>query len=93
MSLDVFDAPEGVPEFYVDSARMAGNAFTIVLEMGIQMIGEVDAASQPSTRKTVVVRMSPQHAVALRDLLVRNLAKYEEQLGQAIPMPKQDPES
>ena len=81
MSLDVFDASDGVPEFYVDSARIAGNAFTIVLELGVQMNAEPDSASAPPTRPAAIVRMSPQHAFALRDLLVRNLAKYEEMMG------------
>jgi hypothetical protein len=93
MALDIFDAPEGVPEFYIDSARMAGNAFTIVLEMGVQMTIDAESSGPPPTRRTVIVRMSPQHAVALRDLLTRNLEKYEEAIGQAIPVLKSGDES
>jgi hypothetical protein len=90
MGLDIFDASEGVPEFYVDSARIAGNAFTIVIELGIQMNADPESGSPPPTRRTAIVRMSPQHALALRDLLVKNLAKYEELIGQTIPYPKPD---
>ena len=88
MALDIFDAPEGVPEFYVDSARISGNVFTIVLEMGVQMNADPAAVDPPATRRAVIVRMSPQHAVALSRLLARNLEKYEKALGHPIPMPE-----
>lgn len=90
MGLEVFDSPDGVPEFYTDSARMAGNAFTISLEFGVQMNAVEGGPMPPPSKRNVIVRMSPQHALALRDMLVKNLAKYEEMIGQAIPYPTVD---
>ena len=92
MGLEIFDSPEGVPDFYTDSARMSGNAFTISLEFGIQMNAVEGGPIPPPTQRNVVVRMSPQHALALRDMLVRNLDKYVEMIGQEIPYPKADEE-
>jgi hypothetical protein len=86
-----FTVGNELPEFYVDSARMAANFFTIILEFGVQSMAE-QPGSPPPVTPLLTLRMSPQHAVALSNLLQKNLANFEQMLGQPIPVAPELPE-
>jgi hypothetical protein len=71
---------EGPPEFYSDSASVGLNPFGVVITFGL-------ITDSPGSQRTqVVVRMSPQHALALTQVLRNHLRKYQEQVG-PIPLP------
>ncbi len=87
MAIDKLLGPaEEVPEYYVDSVRMALNVYSVILELGMQRVKDTLGSEPPQTKRLAVVRMSPQHALVLMKLLEKNLNAYQKEIGKiAIP--------
>jgi hypothetical protein len=86
---------EEVPEYYVDSIRVAANLFSFVIELGIMGLPDAPGSENPGTRRLALVRMSPHHALAFSKLLSDHLERYQSDIGRInIPdqfMPKPPP--
>jgi len=72
---------KSIPEFYVNSVELSISLYDIALIFGL---GE---DKDDSIEQTVMIRMSPQHALALNRLLLDNLEVYEDWAG---PIPTLD---
>jgi hypothetical protein len=83
---DVFGEPE-VPDYYVDSIRIAVGLYTFALELGLAGLAD-QPGSRPPSKPLAVVRMSPQHAMVLAKLLRKNLDQYQARVGK-INLPDQ----
>jgi hypothetical protein len=71
------------PEYYSDSLRIQGGVYGFMFSFGLQSDGTSgDAVTQ------AIVRMSPQHAVVMFQLLKKNLRAYQKQVG-TISLPDQ----
>ena len=79
--------PEDVPDYYVDSVRIAVGPYGFVLELGAQGIGDVPGSERPPTKRLSLVRMSPQHAMILAKLLQKNVTAYQQKFG-TITLPE-----
>ncbi len=75
-----FLLPGSPPEFYTDAVRINVSPYGLRLDFGLQ------ADSPNDSRAQAVVRMSPQHAVILYQMLKKTLRAYEDQVGK-INMP------
>jgi hypothetical protein len=74
-------ADPDIPEFYVDSARLAISPFGVVIDLGVTMADETSTSELPPVRRVARVRMSPQHALILGRLLNKTMATYQEKVG------------
>lgn len=79
---------EEMPDYYVDSVRVAVNLYTFVLELGRQGVRDAPGSEPPPTKRLALVRMSPQHALILAKILQKNLRKYQDEVGR-IQIPEQ----
>ena len=64
-----------IPDIYVNSARISISVFDVQLNLALRSDPEGEA------KEVAVIRMSPQHALAMAKLLLKNLRVYEEQVG------------
>lgn len=78
---NLFENGEELPEFYVDSIRVASNLYSFVLELGVQGLKDAPGSEPPPTRRVALVRMSPHHAVAFHKLLTDHLTRYQKDIG------------
>jgi len=68
-----------VPEFYVNSVNFITSVYDVQMNLGITRGPNI----QP--KQVAVVRMSPQHALAVYKLLGKNIQAYEDKFGK-IPL-------
>ena len=73
---------EAPPEFYVNQARITFSVYDVAFGFGL-MPSPDNLDEGPET--TVTIRMSPQHAKVFAKLLMKNLTKYEKDIGE-IPI-------
>lgn len=74
------NAGEQVPEFYANTVQLEATAYDIGMAFGLLSGG--------TERRSLVVRMSPQHAKSLEILLSRFLLMYEREVGPVqLPAP------
>lgn len=85
---DSLSLQSSVPEYYVDASRFTLNPFSLGIEFGVLAFPSTGTSSTSEVTPLVRVRMSPQHAYAMRELLSNNIAAYEEQIGK-INLPNQ----
>lgn len=81
MAEQLFGSPDEVPDFYVDSVRVAFGPYGFVLELGTSGLADTPGSERPPTRRIALVRMSPQHALILSKLLAKNMVLYQEKVG------------
>ena len=74
------------PVLYTDGVQVGISPFTVTLSFTVATHPPVHGQA-PATVATV--RMSPEHAKVMAIILRRQLKQFEEQLGQAIPLPAQ----
>lgn len=86
---NIFSPSEDVPEYYVDSVRVAANAFTFIFELGLSQIPDTASSETPPTKRVALVRMSPHHALVLSKVLEDQLSQYQ-QSGGTINLPRSD---
>lgn len=79
---------DDAPDFYVDSVRIAFGPYGFLLDLGLSGVADTPESEKPPTKRLALVRMSPQHALILAKLLARNVARYEEKLGE-IKLPEE----
>ena len=65
-----------VPEFYASSVQFVISTFDVSMTFGVRT-GE----NPEDLRQVAVVRMSPQHALIVGKLLMKNMAEYEDKVG------------
>jgi hypothetical protein len=70
----IVEGPVDYPEMFADSAEIQINPY------GVNLVFGVTHGEQP-TKRVVGVRMSPQHALVLTQLLRKNLKTYETKVG------------
>lgn len=68
------NGPVDWPEYFADSVQFEANPYSVNLIFGI------NRGEQPNTNM-VSVRMSPQHALVMTQLLRKNLKEYEAKVG------------
>ncbi len=68
-----------IPEIYTNSVKTGISIYEIMLQLGLESDGKVKPICN--------VRMSPQHAKMLSEVLSRSVAEYEKKIGK-IPFPK-----
>ena len=68
-----------IPEIYTNSVKTNISIYEIMLQLGLESEGKIKPICN--------VRMSPQHAKMLSEVLSRSVAEYEKKIGQ-IPLPK-----
>jgi len=67
----------GPVEVYSDSLRMGVSPYGLMFEFGLQA-----TTGDPGDTKTqAIVRMSPQHAFVMCQILRNNLREYQNQVG------------
>jgi hypothetical protein len=63
------------PDLYADALEIGAGAYGLVFRFGL-------ATQSPGDQKLVAtIRMSPQHALVMYQILKRNLREYEKQVG------------
>ena len=77
----LFGPTEEIPEYYVDSVRIAANLYSFMLELGTQNVKDAPGSEEPSVKRLALIRMSPHHALILTKLLEKNLRKYQNEVG------------
>jgi len=65
----------GPPEYYSDAVQVGVSPYGVTLSFGLQTNSPGDA------KAVAVVRMSPQHALVMYQVLKSNLRAYEQQVG------------
>ena len=68
-------------DVYSDQVGLSFNAYDIVLDFGL-----LPTDPKGSRKPVVRVRMSPQHALVMTKLLVKNLHEYQARIG-SISLP------
>ena len=68
-----------VPEIYTNSVKTSISIYEIMLQLGLESEGKIKPICN--------VRMSPQHAKMLSEVLTRSVTEYEKKIG-TIPLPK-----
>ena len=68
-----------IPEIYTNSVKTSISIYEIMLQLGLESEGRIKPICN--------VRMSPQHAKMLSEVLTRSVAEYEKKIG-TIPLPK-----
>lgn len=63
-----------VPEIYTNSANALVTPYEILLQLGLETQGNIKPICN--------VRMSPQHAKALSQMLTNTVAQYKKQIGE-----------
>lgn len=76
-----YELPEGVPEFYIDSAHVGTQLYGSTMFLGRLREGEPPLVQ-------VVIKMSPPMLKVLSLILSKHVRNYEQDLG-PIPLPKQ----
>ena len=75
---------EEVPEFYANNVRVLTSLYDVSLAFNVQNLPE--SADDTRQHKPVcIVRMSPQHAKSLAQILVQHVKRYEEDQGVSLP--------
>ena len=78
---EVYELPEGTPEFYIDSAYIQTQLYGSTL-----LLGELREGKLPLVK--VRVKVSPQMAKVLSLILGKHVREYEESIGEII-IPKE----
>lgn len=78
---------DDVPEYYADSLNMTLGAYGFGLEFGVLPFPDFGAGSDQSAppapaRPVVRLRVSPQMAQAIKNLLINNMGVYESVFGE-----------
>lgn len=66
---------KSVPDLYVNSTELQISIYDVQINFGIR------SGSEEVPKDVAIIRMSPQHALAMSKLLLKNLRVYEEQVG------------
>ncbi len=67
-----------IPEIYTNSVKTNISIYEIMLQLGLESEGKIKPICN--------VRMSPQHAKKLAEVLSRSVTEYEKKIGK-IPLP------
>ena len=62
-----------IPEIYTNNVRTVITAYEVLLQLGLETSGKVKPICN--------IRMSPQHAKRLAEVLTKSIAEYEEKIG------------
>ena len=62
-----------IPEIYTNNVRTVITAYEVLLQLGLETSGKVKAICN--------IRMSPQHAKRLAEVLTKSIREYEEKIG------------
>jgi hypothetical protein len=81
VKLEIVDSALGYPEFFADGVDIALNPYGVALTFNVTR-GERKIA------RVVTVRMSPQLALVMTQLLKKNLRAYEDKVGK-IQLPSE----
>ena len=65
---------QAIPEIYTNSANALVTPYEILLQLGLETQGNI--------KQICNIRMSPQHAKALSQMLNNTVAQYEKQIGE-----------
>ena len=79
---------ESPEDLYADSVRIAVSPYGFALDFGIQGVADTPVSEAPPVKRVALIRMSPQHALILAKLLLKNVGAYEEKVG-VINLPDQ----
>ena len=74
------DLPE-TPEHYANTAKFAFGPYDFILEFGLQGVPDAPGSERPPVRNLARIRLSPQHALVVAKLFLRNVRQYEAQFG------------
>ena len=62
-----------IPEIYTNNVRTVITPYEVLLQLGLETSGKVKPICN--------IRMSPQHAKKLAEVLTKSIAEYEEKIG------------
>ena len=62
-----------IPEIYTNNVRTVITVYEVLLQLGLETSGKVKPICN--------IRMSPQHAKRLAEVLAKSIAEYEEKIG------------
>jgi len=62
-----------IPEIYTNNVRTVITVYEVLLQLGLETSGKVKPICN--------IRMSPQHAKKLAEVLTKSIAEYEEKIG------------
>lgn len=75
------DETVDVPDVFADSVRFAMSPYAFTMEFGLQPLPDVGVFPVEGPTAVARVRVSPQLAYAMRELLTSNIEAYEQQIG------------
>lgn len=64
-----------IPDFYINSVKIIGSLYEFMFTFGLKSDPDKDPQS------VVTIRMSPQHAKVMANLLIKNVNSYEKDIG------------
>lgn len=70
-----------IPDIYSDSVRFGVGPYGIILEFRRTVPPEPGGDAERKEEPLVRVRMSPQHALIMAKLMLKNVREYEEKIG------------
>ena len=62
-----------IPEIYTNNVRTVITAYEVLLQLGLETSGKVKPICN--------IRMSPQHAKRLAEVLTKSIREYKEKIG------------
>ena len=62
-----------IPEIYTNNVRTVITVYEVLLQLGLETSGKVKPICN--------IRMSPQHAKKLAEVLTKSIREYEEKIG------------
>ncbi len=71
-----------IPDFYVNSVSFGISVYDVQMNFGVQ------SGPDSPMEDVAVIRMSPQHALVMTKMLLKNLQSYEKQVGK-INLPQE----
>ena len=63
-----------IPEIYTNNVRTVITAYEVLLQLGLETSGKVKPICN--------IRMSPQHAKKLAEVLTKSIREYKEKIGE-----------
>ena len=63
-----------IPEIYTNNVRTVITVYEVLLQLGLETSGKVKPICN--------IRMSPQHAKKLAEVLTKSIREYEEKIGE-----------
>jgi len=73
---------KSIPDIYVNNVGFSISVYDVQFNFGVQ------SGPEEAPERVAIIRMSPQHALAMAKLLLKNLRVYEEKVGK-INLPKE----